>query len=58
MEAMARNNEIRALRVEMNARFDEMDRRFDALERTIIQVSGGMIATFLAGSLGFIATQL
>jgi len=55
---MARNNEIRALRVEMNARFDEMDRRFDALERTIIQVSGGMIATFLAGSLGFIATQL
>jgi hypothetical protein len=32
--------------------------RIDALQRTMIQVAGGMIATFLAGFLGLIATQL
>ncbi len=45
------DSEIRALRVEMNA-------RFDATQRLIIQVGGGMVATMLAGFLGLIATQL
>jgi len=32
--------------------------RIDALQRTMVQVGGGMIAAFLAGFLGLIATQL
>lgn len=32
--------------------------RIDALQRTLVQVGGGMIAAFVAGFLGLIATQL
>lgn len=32
--------------------------RIDALQRTMVQVGGGMIAAFVAGFLGLIATQL
>ncbi|MQA73106.1 MAG: hypothetical protein GEU88_01920 [Solirubrobacterales bacterium] len=41
-----------------DARFNAVDARFDALQRTIIQVGGGMIVTFLVGFAGLIATQL
>jgi hypothetical protein len=55
-----------------NRRFDNLERRMDdgftelrgeigSLQRTIIQVGGGMIATFvalMAAVLGLIATQL
>ncbi|HEY6775634.1 MAG TPA: hypothetical protein VI122_03915 [Thermoleophilaceae bacterium] len=32
--------------------------RIDARQRTLVQVGGGMIAAFVAGFLGLIATQL
>ena len=32
--------------------------RIDALQRTMVQAGGGMIAAFVAGFLGLIATQL
>jgi hypothetical protein len=35
-----------------------LNARIDALQRTMVQVGGGMIAAFLAGFLGLIATQL
>jgi hypothetical protein len=39
--------ELRSLRAEVHA-----------LQRTMIQVAGGMMVTFVAGFLGLIATQL
>lgn len=45
------DDEARAMRAEMNA-------RFDAMQRLIIQVGAGIIATNLVGFLGIIATQL
>jgi hypothetical protein len=50
--------EVRDLRLEMNTRFDRVDARFDALQRTLLQISGGVIATLIAGFAGIIATQL
>ncbi len=55
----------------VDKRFDAVDRRFDsvdrrlgaveaelkALNRTLLQVGGGIIATFIAGIFGVIATQ-
>ena len=41
--------EIGSLRTETNARFEHVDDRFDALQRTIVQIGGGMIATFVVG---------
>ena len=35
-----------------------MNSRLDALQRTMIQVAGATMATFVAGFLGLIATQL
>jgi hypothetical protein len=35
-----------------------LNARIDTLQRTMIQVAGGMMATFLAGFLSLIATQL
>lgn len=53
--------DLRALRSEMNGRFESlearMDARFDALQRTILQVGGGAIATFLIGFAGLIVTH-
>jgi hypothetical protein len=45
------DEDIRGLRSEMN-------QRFDALNRTLLQISGGVIATLIAGFMGLIATQL
>jgi len=45
------DSELRAMRTEMNV-------RFDAMQRLIIQVGGGIIATTLVGFLGIVATQL
>jgi hypothetical protein len=46
----------------VDGRFDSVnariDARFDAMQRTMIQVGGGMIATFMVGFAGLIATQL
>jgi hypothetical protein len=50
--------EIAAMRSETNSRFEGLEARFDALQRLLLQVAGGMIAAFLAGLLGLIATQL
>jgi hypothetical protein len=54
--------EMAGMRTESNSRFDALkarfDARFDALQHLLIQVAGGMIAAFLAGLLGLIATQL
>jgi hypothetical protein len=52
------DNELRALRTDMNARFDAVNARFDALHRAMLQFGGAMIAAFVAGFLGLIATQL
>lgn len=35
-----------------------LDARFDALNRTLLQISGGVIATLIAGFFGVIVTQL
>jgi hypothetical protein len=43
-------SEIGALRTETNA-------RFDALQRTMLQLGGGMIATFVVGFAGLLATH-
>ena len=48
----------KSLRGEINARFNAMEARFDSMQRLLIQVAGGLIAAFLAGLLGLIATQL
>ena len=45
------DEDIRSLQTEMN-------QRFDALNRTLLQISGGVIATLIAGFMGLIATQL
>lgn len=50
--------EAETLRVEMNAQFTALNTRIDSLQRLMIQVGGGMIAAFLAGFAGLIATQL
>ena len=42
--------DLRALRSEMNG-------RFDSLQRTILQVGGGAIATFLIGFAGLIVSH-
>jgi len=47
--------EFRDLRLEMSDRFGRVEARFDSLQRTLLQISGGTIATLVAG---FIATQL
>jgi len=48
------DEELRGLSV----RIDAVNGRIDALQRTMIQVAAAMMATFLAGFLGLIATQL
>jgi hypothetical protein len=50
--------ELRALRAEMSGLRTELNGRIDALQRTMILVAGAMMATFVAGFLGLIATQL
>jgi hypothetical protein len=54
--------ELRALRAEvraeMRAEIGGVNARLDALQRTMIQVAAAIMATFVAGFLGLIATQL
>jgi hypothetical protein len=52
------DEDLRSLRAEMNAMGTRLDARIDALQRTMIQVAGAMMATYVAGFLGLIATQL
>jgi hypothetical protein len=40
--------DLRALRLEMNARFEVVDARFDALQRTMLQLGAGIVATLAA----------
>jgi hypothetical protein len=46
----------------VDARFDasqaRADERFDAFQRTILQLGGGMIVTFVVGFAGLLAAQL
>jgi hypothetical protein len=46
--------ELRAV----NVRIDAVNGRIDSLQRTMIPVAGAMMATFVAGFLGLIATQV
>ena len=50
--------ELRALRAEIRGEAGGLNGRIDALQRTMIQVAAAMMATFVAGFLGLIATQL
>jgi hypothetical protein len=63
------DEDLRAQRSEMSARFDAMQRSFDtsfdsmqrsldAIHQMIIQVGGGMLAAFSAALVGLVATQL
>jgi hypothetical protein len=56
-------------RDEVNRRFDkvdadirdmrgEMNGRFDSLQRTLLQISGGTIATLIGATAAVVATQL
>jgi hypothetical protein len=42
----------------LDADLRAVNSRIDTLQRTMIQVAAGMMATFVAGFLGLIATQL
>jgi hypothetical protein len=42
----------------LDAELRAVNGRIDSLQRTMIQVAGAMMATFVAGFLGLIATQL
>ena len=50
-------SEVGSLRGEMNARFESVDARFDALQRTMLQLGGGMIATFVVGFAGLLVAH-
>jgi hypothetical protein len=52
------DGELRSLRSETIAMRAELSGRIDGLQRTMIQVGGGLIAAFLAGFIGLIATQV
>jgi hypothetical protein len=52
------DNEFRALRAEMNGRFDAVDAKFDAMQKLMIQLFAGMIGTFLTTAAVLVATQL
>jgi len=54
--------EMNTLRTEMNARFDaaeaRTDSRFDAFQRTMLQLGGGMMVTFVVGFASILIAQL
>jgi hypothetical protein len=54
-------SEIGSLRAEMKSEIGslraETNARFDALQRTMLQLGGGMIATFVVGFAGLLATH-
>jgi hypothetical protein len=50
--------DIRDLRGEVSALRAETNARFDAFQRTMLQLGGGMIVTFVAGFASLLAAQL
>jgi hypothetical protein len=50
--------EMRALRSEMNTRFDRVEARLESMQRTMILSSVGMTGAIVATLIGLIATQL
>lgn len=48
---------LRDLRSEMDAHFGRIETRLDALNRAMLQVGGGMFATFVVGFVGLVVTQ-
>jgi uncharacterized protein YPO0396 len=52
------DDEFRALRAEMNARFDALDAKIEAMQGLMIQLFTGMIGTFLTAAAVLVATQL
>jgi hypothetical protein len=58
MDIRALRAEMSSLRTEMSARFEASDARFDAFQRTMLQLGGGMIVTFVVGFASLLAAQL
>ncbi len=52
------DEDIRALRTEIGARFEASDARFDAFQRTMLQLGGGMMVTFVVGFASILIAQL
>ncbi|HVY96716.1 MAG TPA: hypothetical protein VHA54_07130 [Solirubrobacterales bacterium] len=56
------DGDLRALRSEMNARFESMedrfDARFDALHKLLLRAAGGAIAVLVTTGVALVATQL
>jgi hypothetical protein len=56
------DGELRAMRGEMNARFESMeerfDARFDALHKLLLRAAGGAIAVLVTTGAALVATQL
>jgi hypothetical protein len=52
------DTKIRSLRLELGGRLVELGGRIDAMQRTMIQLSGAMLAGILATLATVIATQL
>jgi phosphosulfolactate synthase (CoM biosynthesis protein A) len=50
--------DLREIRAEIGALRAETNARFDSLQRTMLQLGGGMFATFAIGFAGLIATRL
>jgi phosphosulfolactate synthase (CoM biosynthesis protein A) len=49
--------DLRSIRTEIGALRVETNARFDSLQRTMLQLGGGMIATFVVGFAGLLATH-
>jgi hypothetical protein len=50
--------DMRELRGDLNALRSETNARFDSLQRTMLQLGGGMIVTFVVGFASLLAAQL
>lgn len=50
--------DLRAVRIEMNARFERVESRMDDLNRTMLRLGGGALITFVVGFAGLIVAQL
>jgi phosphosulfolactate synthase (CoM biosynthesis protein A) len=49
--------DLRSIRTEIGALRAETNARFGSLQRTMLQLGGGMIATFVVGFAGLLATH-
>ncbi len=54
----ALRGEMNSLRGEMGVRFEASDARFDAFQRTMLQLGGGMMVTFVVGFASILIAQL